>query len=131
MANFLFHSPIIVQFQKIYIVDPPPPPHTHRRNWNFQRGGGPLEKIPINCFWSVWLFSGTSHCNFNFPNLVYVRFNLSFSSCKRNIIVSSNYMYIVDNKSTSGHSVQSARGAPSQQGGSEEVLCNACGWTLA
>ena len=27
--------------------------------WNFQRGGGILEKIPS--MWEVWIFSGTTH----------------------------------------------------------------------
>ena len=32
-------------------------------NWNFQRGGEVLEKIPF--VGEVWIFSGTTHCEHN------------------------------------------------------------------
>jgi len=32
-------------------------------NWNFQRGGEVLEKIPS--MGEVWTFSGTTHCKIN------------------------------------------------------------------
>jgi len=33
-------------------------------NWNFQRGGEVLRKIPS--VGEVWIFSGITQCNFNF-----------------------------------------------------------------
>ena len=46
-------------------------------NWNFQRGGKVLEKIP--CAGEVWIFSGTTQYNvfYRFPALLVILQQLS------------------------------------------------------